>query len=516
MSHDIEAAKSGRSTCATCGTKIDKGETRVAELYQDTNFGRPQYERYRGRSDARDPIQRFHHLACAVDKHPAVVATALKRPHDASLIPDRVALDKQLTAALEEERKARVAAATAKLNNPVESAASDPNLDPLLAQLADTPDDPEVVAILGDLYQQRSDPRGELIVLQLAQRTARRDRGPEVANPRGRTRTAEVEDPTSKDQVQRRDQLIAHLSPRLDPTDRSTWGLGFIRRLELGARTSSRILELAGLWTHASLRVLAELRLELPQVAEDGDVIASLASGLPRSLRVLEIGGSPHGGASLQPLLAALPRLAELTLLGRLPDASLEHPTLARIGLHGLTRVGSTGYVDHVAVPYTGLARLRPELLPGVRELAFRRWAGRDAVVTELARSRWISVVESARFDEPHLLADDQPPTLPLTAVDALRDGLAGRKLRRLELAGMTIALPVRAALTAVCDELVCPTTAVVLDANTTHVTHANKPAWGRGKIVKRHDGKLEVKFDKDVKVFKADAPFLVPAPGDD
>jgi hypothetical protein len=30
---------------------------------------------------------------------------------------------------------------------------------------------------------------------------------------------------------------------------------------------------------------------------------------------------------------------------------------------------------------------------------------------------------------------------------------------------------------------------------------------------VKRHDGKLEVKFGKQVKVFKADAPFLVPSP---
>jgi len=53
----------------------------------------------------------------------------------------------------------------------------------------------------------------------------------------------------------------------------------------------------------------------------------------------------------------------------------------------------------------------------------------------------------------------------------------------------------------------------VVLDETTTHVTFACKPEWGRGKIVKRANGKLEVKFGKDVKVFKADAPLLVPAP---
>jgi PHP family Zn ribbon phosphoesterase len=39
MAHDIEAAKSGRSACATCGEKIAKGEVRVAELYQDATLG---------------------------------------------------------------------------------------------------------------------------------------------------------------------------------------------------------------------------------------------------------------------------------------------------------------------------------------------------------------------------------------------------------------------------------------------------------------------------------------------
>src|SRR5262249_67377 len=155
------------------------------------------------------------------------------------------------------ERKARVAAATAKLGTTVETSASDPNLDPLLLQLADSPDDPEVVAIIGDLYQSRNDPRGELITIQLPQRTARRGRGPEAANPRGGRRSAEVEDTTSKDLVSRRDLLIAQLSPRLDASDRSVWGLGFVRRLELGAKSSGRVQELVGLWSHPSMRVLS-------------------------------------------------------------------------------------------------------------------------------------------------------------------------------------------------------------------------------------------------------------------
>ena len=184
MSHTIEAAKSNRATCATCGEKIGKGVTRVAELYQDAQHGRPMYEeRYRGdgnysryRSEHREAIQRFHHLQCAVDKHPAVVATALKRPHDAALIEDRAGLDKRLAEALEEERKVRVAAATARMAPPVEVAAEDPNLTPLLEQLADNPDDPELVAIIGDLYQAANDPRGELISIQLAMRNAKRER----------------------------------------------------------------------------------------------------------------------------------------------------------------------------------------------------------------------------------------------------------------------------------------------------------------------------------------------------
>ncbi len=512
MSHSIEAAKSGRAVCATCGEKISKGMVRVAELYQDATHGRPQYEeRYRGdgnysrsRSEAREAIQRFHHLECAVDKHPAVVATALKRPFDESLIPDRAEIDKRVAAAVEEERKGRVAAATARMAPPVEAAAEDPNLTPLLDQLADNPDDPELVAIIGDLYQSRNDPRGELISIQLATRNAKRERGPEVANPRGRSRTAEVEDTTTKDLGARRDQLIAFLTPKLDPSDRSIWGLGFIRRIELGPKSAGRILELAGLWTHPSMRALSELRLELPQATSDGAIIDQLAASLPRSLRKLEIAGSTSGGASLQPILAALPRLTELVLLGRLPDSTLAHPTITKLSFHGM---------PWIPAPQAGFAILSPEQLPAVRELAIRDWIFRSNPLADFARSRWPAVVERFHLDTPAAATDAIP--LPFEWVDALRDGLAGRKLSILEITGVPIPLPVRAALTPLCAELICPSHAVVLDDATTHVTHAAKPEWGRGKIIKRANGKLEIKFGKETKVFKADAPFLVPS-GDD
>lgn len=508
MSHEIEAAKSGRATCATCGEKISKGATRVAELYQDSTHGRPIYEdRYhghgnysRGASEHREAIQRFHHLQCAVDHHPAVVATALKRPHDPALIENRKELDERLGIALEEQRKARVAAATARMAPPVEAAAADPNLEPLLDQLAEDPENAELIAIIGDLYQAKADPRGELISIQLGLRTASYA-PPAVANPKGRTRAQPVEDTTTKDLGARRDQLITLLTPKLpDKVDVSLWGLGFIRRIELGRRTAANILELAGLWQHASLRVLSELQLELPSRSDDAATIAHLAQVLPRSLRRLEIGGISAGASTIQPILEALPRLVELTLLGRLPDASLTHA-----GLAAITIGGQPGYV----APESAVAFLRPERLPAVRKLVLRDWAFERDPLAELARSKWLAVLDQLVIERPYR---DQHQPMPLAWATTLAEGLGGRKLPRLEITSMPIPFPVRAALTPLCDELVCPVHAVVLDETTTHVTHANKPEWGTGKILKRANGKLEVKFGKEVKVFKADAPFLVPA----
>jgi hypothetical protein len=60
-----------------------------------------------------------------------------------------------------------------------------------------------------------------------------------------------------------------------------------------------------------------------------------------------------------------------------------------------------------------------------------------------------------------------------------------------------------------VCEELVFPMPAVAAD-QALWVEHASKPEWGRGTIVRRFDGKLEVKFPgHGVKVFRAAAPFL-------
>ena len=102
-------------------------------------------------------------------------------------------------------------------------------------------------------------------------------------------------------------------------------------------------------------------------------------------------------------------------------------------------------------------------------------------------------------------LADGE---LSARGVKALADGLAGRKLARLDVSRNPLPLGQRAPLAALCDELVFP--AAPPDRRG-FVTHANKPEWGRGQIVRRYDDKIEVEFPGiGRKVFKADAPFLV------
>ncbi len=41
------------------------------------------------------------------------------------------------------------------------------------------------------------------------------------------------------------------------------------------------------------------------------------------------------------------------------------------------------------------------------------------------------------------------------------------------------------------------------------YVEHTGKPEWGRGRIVREFDGKLEIEFPSGKRTLKADAPFL-------
>jgi hypothetical protein len=511
MSHRIEMAKSGRSLCVTCGEKIAKGETRVAELYQDSQHGPVRYmdqrtvggDYYRVRDEGREAIHRFHHLACAAKAQPIVLASALRAPHDPALIPDRAALDRQVAGAVEAERKARVDAAAARIGVRDEATAVDERLEALLARLIDNPDDLDGLSIVGDHLSEKGEPHGEMIAIQLALRDVKVERAPDTAGRtlggrgiavRSSPRDREVVDTKHADLLNRYSELMASVAPRLDTADRKQWGVGFVQRLELGKKSCERLVELGKLWRHTAMRLLTELRLELlPRFAQP-ELRDQFVNALPKSLRRLEIG--PHYDSDLSKIVAALPRLQHLAFLAAWNSGGHsrpKHPTVTEVAFHGSGHAGAIELLSH-------------DDLPALRSIAVHEWWKHDPLV-ELSRSGLLTHLERV-----HLERGDQE-SITDASVAALRKGLGKRKLPRLEIVNIPITLPIRAALAELCVELECPAASVVLDADTTHVTHANKPEWGRGTIVKRTADKLEVEFPKiGVKVFKANAPFLVPA----
>src|SRR5687767_7076550 len=81
MAHVIEAAKSGRSTCRTCKTAIEKGAPR---------FG-VETEGFDG-----NPGHVWHHLACAAKRLPAQVKETL--PSYSGELPNRAEIEALLAA----------------------------------------------------------------------------------------------------------------------------------------------------------------------------------------------------------------------------------------------------------------------------------------------------------------------------------------------------------------------------------------------------------------------------------
>ena len=98
------------------------------------------------------------------------------------------------------------------------------------------------------------------------------------------------------------------------------------------------------------------------------------------------------------------------------------------------------------------------------------------------------------------------------TALPALCDVLPPT-VRRLELASATDDMLAQLARALPAVEIVLPQAPAPPAPPTVHkdfARHTGKPEWGRGKIIRRFDGKLEIKFPKiGNKVFRADAPFL-------
>ncbi len=463
LAHRIERGKSARAKCATCELGLAKGAVRLAEVYMH--------------GDIRNPIYRYHHLACAVTAVPMVVRTALRTLAEPDLVPDRDAIAAQIDAriaALAADKRARYATTPAA---PVSTAGS-----ALLAQLADDPDDPATLAVLADELTAADDPRGELITVQLA-----------VAA--GNTDGALIE---------RRAELIRVLSPKLDPGDRMQWSVGYVRRVELLRKTATRMDELTNLWRHPSLALVRELHLDFDGAREGAPAVEALVPIAPRSLVRLELGDfHDHGLGDVAALIAALPKLASLALHGRTELGALAHATLARLELY-------TGYSGEDFG--RAFAAILPARLPTLRALAIhaptQRLSDRQPlrlsdIIEALVARPWLRQLDTLELARGRLEADD---------IGALAETLGKRKLARLDLATCDIALRLRPSLAALCTELVFPAAAVVAAAaEATRAEHTAKPEWGIGKITARRDGKIEINFGKKigVKVFKADAPFL-------
>lgn len=496
MGNRIEVAKSGRSKCVTCNEAILKGTPRLSEEYND--IGIP------------DLIHRFYHLRCAAAVHPEVVAAALAHV-DHGVEFDRAEIEAKIAPAVAraaEQRKQKYLAQQAEKDAKTKAVIveADEQTTELLAQLDGNPEDPGTLAVVADQLQARGDIRGELIALQLAAPSASAVElvgdDDEETDASERTRDA-----------QRRSVRIAELIEKLtvpvDPQDKVVWGVGFIRRLELQHKNGTRLAALAPIWKHPSLRFLSELCVTFASNL-DTSFIARMHELVPKTLRRLELGDDPaHALADAPALVAQLPLLEFLGITGKAYTSKkvpLAHPRLRSLCIN-VPAKRSTGDLNNL-LPF-----LMPKHLPALTEMWISPSASvvdemtrRDTLAyaaTSLGATKWFNKLQT--FGWIH--AEDP---IDATDVDALTLALGKKKLAKLDFRGTHIPLALRDKLAKLCTELVAPLIDVASD-QTVFIEHANKPEWGRGKLVRKKDGKVEVQFPKPVglKVFKADAPFL-------
>jgi len=299
------------------------------------------------------------------------------------------------------------------------------------------------------------------------------------------------------------------LSVPIDPGDKVVWGVGFVRRLELANKNGTRLSALEAIWKHPTLRFLSELDLTFSSNLDTG-FIARLHELVPKSLRRLELGDEASQVLSgLAAFVAQLPHLETLVVTGKGFASRAEpfaHPTLKRIDLNIRNRSGQSD-LPHL-LPF-----LSPKSLPSVATIVIRPGVStvdelytRDRlghVATSLGAKGWLKKPLHLGWVQAHdaLAADD---------VTQLAEALGKKKLARLDLTGTKVPLALRETLAKLATELVAPNLEVG-DDQIVYIEHVNKPEWGRGKLVSRKEGKVEVDFGRKIgkKVFKADAPFL-------
>jgi Protein of unknown function (DUF3553) len=484
----VEPASSSRSKCVVCAAPIGKGEARLAEEYSDISIPKL--------------IVRFYHLKCAAAAQPELLHHALRDVRPGTIF-DRADIEARLAPAIERVEQQRSANYQAKLAAapPKPQVATDATTLAVLAELEARPDDADVLAIVADQLMAQGDPRGELIAVQrslakIDRRLPSRDRDDDDDDD---THAAAA---TADRLAKRFEELSTQLAVgELDKGDRAIWGIGFVRRLELVNKSATRLAELVPLWNHPSLRIVTELKLAF-RAAGDASAMEVLAGAIRPTLRRLEIGHNPEWVLEpLQPLLDALPQLRAVRLDGRLRER-LAHPAIESVALGSAARLGDLA-VSLTAITGDGLPALRElaiESFPALDGAPDDRRDDLDAIVLQLAAQGVLERLERLAIAGGRL--SDR-------GIAALAAELDGRKLARLDLSKLPMPRSARPQLAALCVELAFTDNEPRDDAEL-WVEHANQPSWGRGTIVRRFDGKLEIMFPKlGKKVFRADAPFL-------
>jgi hypothetical protein len=430
MAAFIDRAGSSRTKCAYCGSAIARTEIRVVHELERPN--QPGVTRTYG------------HLPCTIElQRPLAHEALISRDTRDTIVSEVIAdVSRRDTKLADEVRTHRARIPITREAKPL----VDPRTLELLAELEVAPGDRGLLAVLGDHLQQLGDERGELIVLDLAA----------SAEP---------------DALVRRRELSARLSPKFSAA-RLSWGIGFLRRVELTS-TPSSLVELAEPFAHPSCRLLESLLIgtghRLP-IEVDGAL-------LPRSLRTLNVSGI---------LRSDLTPLRHLATLSIGDAASLAHPTVRSLELASPTR--------------DTIRALDPGQLPAVTKLSVSRYSEAN-LIPDLEAAGWF-----ARITE---LSLDLVAFAPADDHAILVRSFERRKLARLSLhpqRGTPLDLATLQSLTDVLD---APANARP-PADLVHVEHTGKPEWGRGRIVREFDGKLEIAFPSGgTRTLKADAPFL-------
>lgn len=266
----LEVSPSGRATCRTCETRIERGVLRIAETtVQHDNV-----------------VERFHHLTCVVEDQPnGAIIALLAAPPELRSAAERLLIG---------HRDFLTSVARAAEGKAAAAAASDDEFgaetEALLEKLAPDPRDASLLSVLQDHLQERGLPRGELIALELA-------KAPETA---------------------RLVELKRLLWPVVKDV-RVTWGTGFLRTMSVNVRDEASSGAAMHALRHPSARLLEELSMQN---------WAGPLPPTPPSLRRLEFQWCEGASASVE----ALPRLQHLQL-NHVADAELiRSPSLVSLG----------------------------------------------------------------------------------------------------------------------------------------------------------------------------------------